>query len=96
MENADKALATGSKRVYDVPPSAMFAEFMKTGWAPTPLDGITQGEVISYCLGFAIATILLHAVGITSGLGFAKWNNQKLVQLTGASIALCGIYLLVL
>ena len=50
MENADKALATGSKRVYDVPPSAMFAEFMKTGWAPTPLDGITQDEVISYCV----------------------------------------------
>ena len=54
-----------------------------------------SSSAISYCLGFAVATILLHAVGIASGLGFAKWNNQKSVQLTGASIALCGIYLLV-
>ena len=49
MENSDKALDTGSKRVYDVAPSEMFGEFMKTGWAPTPLEGITQDEVIPYC-----------------------------------------------
>jgi len=47
MENSDKALDTGSKRVYDVAPSEMFGEFMKTGWAPTPLEGITQDEVNS-------------------------------------------------
>ena len=46
MENSDKALNTGAKRVYDVAPSEMFAEFMKSGWAPTPLTGITQDEVI--------------------------------------------------
>jgi Xaa-Pro aminopeptidase len=50
MENSDKALNTGSKRVYDVAPSEMFGEFMKTGWAPTPLEGITQDEVIPYCV----------------------------------------------
>ena len=49
MENSDKALNTGAKRVYDVAPSEMFAEFMKTGWAPTPLTGITQDEVVSHC-----------------------------------------------
>jgi len=49
MENSDKALETGAKRVYDVAPSEMFGEFMKTGWAPTPLTGISHDEVISYC-----------------------------------------------
>ena len=28
----------------------MFGEFMKTGWAPTPLTGIVQDEVIPYCV----------------------------------------------
>jgi Xaa-Pro aminopeptidase len=50
MENSDKALNTGAKRVYDVAPSEMFAEFMKTGWAAKPLTGITQDEVISHCV----------------------------------------------
>ena len=50
MENSDKALDTGSKRVYDVAPSEMFGEFMKTGWAPTPLTGIVKDEVIPYCV----------------------------------------------
>jgi Xaa-Pro aminopeptidase len=49
MENSDKALDTGSKRVYDVAPSAMFGEFMKTGWALTPLEGIVEDEVIAHC-----------------------------------------------
>ena len=50
MENSDKALDTGAKRVYDVAPSEMFGDFMKTGWAPTPLVGITQDDVIAYCV----------------------------------------------
>ena len=50
MNSGDKALATGSKRVYDVAPSEMFGEFMKTGWAPTPLIGIIQDEVIAHCV----------------------------------------------
>jgi Xaa-Pro aminopeptidase len=50
VENSDKALDRGAKRVYDVAPSAAFAEFMSTGWAPTPLTGIHQDEVITYCI----------------------------------------------
>ena len=50
MENSDKALDRGAKRVYDVAPSAAFAEFMSTGWAPTPLTGIHQDEVITHCI----------------------------------------------
>ena len=50
MENSDKALNTGAKRVYDVAPSEIFADFMKNGWAPTPLTGITQDEVVSHCV----------------------------------------------
>ena len=50
MGNSDKALDTGAKRVYDVAPSEMFGEFMKTGWAPTPLTGIHQDEVIAHCI----------------------------------------------
>ena len=37
-----------SRRVYDVPPSDVYADFMTTGWAPSPLDGITQDEVIPF------------------------------------------------
>jgi len=47
MESSDNALE--SRRVYDVPPSELYAEFMKTGWAPSPLHGITQDPVIPYC-----------------------------------------------
>ncbi len=47
MESADSPVE--SRRVYDVPPSDMYADFMKTGWAPSPLDGITQDAVIPFC-----------------------------------------------
>ena len=53
MENSDKALNARSsthQRVYDVAPSEKFAEFMKSGWTPTPLTGITHDEVISHCV----------------------------------------------
>ena len=53
MENSDKALNARSsthQRVYDVAPSEKFAEFMKSGWMPTPLTGITHDEVISHCV----------------------------------------------
>jgi Xaa-Pro aminopeptidase len=49
MGKSDKALDTGAKRVYDVAPSEVFAEFMKNGWALTPLTGIVQDEVIAHC-----------------------------------------------
>lgn len=38
------------KRIYDVEPSAIFADFMKTGWAPTPLVGIGTDSVIPFCI----------------------------------------------
>ena len=53
MENSDKALNARSsthQRVYDVAPSEKFAEFMKSGWTPTPLTGITHDEVILHCV----------------------------------------------
>ena len=48
-----------SRRVYDVPPSDVYAEFMTTGWAPSPLEGIIQDLVIPYC--FARRTKLSEA-----------------------------------
>ena len=39
-----------SRRVYDVPPTEAYAEFMTSGWAPSPLHGITQDPVIPYCV----------------------------------------------
>lgn len=50
MKNAGKALNIGAKRVYDVVPSEIFAEFMKSGWAQTPSTEITQDEVEHHCL----------------------------------------------
>ena len=47
MESTDKPVE--SRRVYDVAPSDLYADFMKTGWAPSPLHGITQDAVIPYC-----------------------------------------------
>ncbi|MDP1852245.1 MAG: aminopeptidase P family protein [Candidatus Planktophila sp.] len=38
-----------NRRVYDVPPSDVYADFMTTGWAPSPLHGITQDAVIPFC-----------------------------------------------
>ena len=50
MENADKALNTGARRVYDMTPSEIFTEFMENGWTPTPLTGITQDiRCLSLC-----------------------------------------------
>ena len=47
MESTDKPVE--SRRVYDVPPSDLYADFMKTGWAPSPLHGITQDAAIPHC-----------------------------------------------
>jgi Xaa-Pro aminopeptidase len=37
------------RSVYDVPPSDIYADFMKTGPALSSLDGITQDAVIPFC-----------------------------------------------
>ena len=39
---------TESRRVYDIPPSEVYADFMTTGWAPSPLHGITQDAAIPF------------------------------------------------
>lgn len=39
-----------TKRIHDVAPSEVFAEFMKTGWAPSGLHGITASPVVTWCV----------------------------------------------
>ena len=79
MKNSDKALDRGVKRVYDVAPSAAFAEFMSTGWTPTPLTGIVQDEVIAQCVGrrekLSAAFTKLRLV-IPSGAAKQRTNDQ--------------------
>ncbi|MBI5753396.1 MAG: HupE/UreJ family protein [Hydrogenophilales bacterium] len=50
---------------------------------------------MAYALGFMLATALLHVTGIVFGLGIQRLSNERLVHATGASIALCGVYLAV-
>jgi urease accessory protein len=47
---------------------------------------------MSYVLGFALATALLHAAGISFTLLTQRFNSSQLVRLAGAGIAACGIY----
>ena len=51
-----------------------------------------------YAAGFLLATALLHAAGIAIGLGFAKLSTsglgQRIVQGSGAAMALAGVVLL--
>ena len=35
-------------RPYDVAPPAQYAEFMRTGWAPSNLEGLEPLEVVTY------------------------------------------------
>ncbi len=49
----------------------------------------------TYGLGFAISTALLHASGISIGIIFQKFNIEKVVRFAGGSIAMGGIYLIV-
>lgn len=49
----------------------------------------------SYYLGFALATALLHMVGLVSGLVLRRMNLGNLSRYAGGAIALGGIYLAV-
>jgi Xaa-Pro aminopeptidase len=40
---------TDGSRKYDAANPPALAEFMKTGWAPTPLEGIVPSEAIPFC-----------------------------------------------
>ena len=48
---------------------------------------------IEYVLGFVLATAALHVIGIAFGLGMQRLAREHAIRATGASIALCGIYL---
>jgi urease accessory protein len=48
---------------------------------------------ISYALGFAAATALLHAAGISLGLAIERVRWTALVRLAGTAVAICGLYL---
>jgi len=50
VNESQKAPINNPERAHDVPPSEIFSEFMKSGWLPTPLDGVVQDEVIQYCV----------------------------------------------
>ena len=46
---AEKISSEG-KRIHDEAPSDKFAEFMRGGWAPSPLTGITPSPANNYCV----------------------------------------------
>lgn len=51
---------------------------------------------VSYCLGLALATASLHAVGIAAGATLQQLNIEKLTRLAGVAVALAGTYFAVL
>jgi urease accessory protein len=46
-----------------------------------------------YALGFAAATVLLHAAGISFGLLMQRLHASQLVRLAGIAITVCGMLL---
>lgn len=50
---------------------------------------------LSYALGFGLATIILHGVGIGFGILFTNSERVPVVRYAGVAITLLGIYLLV-
>ena len=65
----------------------------------TEMPALASG--IEYVLGFMLATVLLHVVGIAFGVGMqrlpvlslAEGARERAIRAAGASIALCGMYL---
>jgi urease accessory protein len=47
-------------------------------------------SALGYAGGFALATALLHVVGIGLGIGIEKIASAKIVRFAGSAIALCG------
>jgi urease accessory protein len=47
----------------------------------------------AYALGFVIATVLLHAIGVALGLSIKRIGQIDLMRWAGAGIALCGLTL---
>jgi len=50
--------------------------------------------VLLFGLGFITSTIMLHVAGIGFGLSLQRLGQLQLVRFTGAAIALCGVFLL--
>jgi urease accessory protein len=50
---------------------------------------------VSYSLGFALATALLHGLGMVGGVALQRLNTEKVVRYAGGVIALGGVYLAV-
>jgi urease accessory protein len=48
---------------------------------------------LSYCLGFALTTALLHVGGIIGGLTMKAFSNEKVTRVAGLAITLGGVYL---
>jgi urease accessory protein len=48
---------------------------------------------VSYSLGFALSTAIIHSVGIASGLGLRQLNFEKMARFAGGAIMLSGLYL---
>ncbi|MEQ1524171.1 MAG: HupE/UreJ family protein, partial [Aestuariivirga sp.] len=52
---------------------------------------------LTYALGFMLATAVLHAIGIGSGLGIGRFNRSSssaLARVTGSAMALAGVGIL--
>ena len=48
MNEKAEAPEVKNARPYDVAPPAQYAEFMRTGWAPSDLEGLQPLEVVTY------------------------------------------------
>lgn len=48
------------------------------------------GSLVSYAMGFLLATALLHLAGILGASGLARLRQDRLARLAGGAIAACG------
>ena len=48
---------------------------------------------VTYAIGFALTTVILHLSGISFGAVVNKVASEKIVKLSGAMIALMGLFL---
>jgi urease accessory protein len=53
-----------------------------------------SASVISFSVGFVIATLLLHAVGMAAGKYFQRSQRPAVIRFAGIVIALCSIWFL--
>jgi urease accessory protein len=50
-------------------------------------------SAVTFSIGFAVATALLHGIGLASGVVLQRFNIEKISRLAGGVIALSGLYL---